>query len=547
MKDSEDLISEATNLADETRAQGVQKPRMLVEYSSPEQTVASLRDVLASAGALYDRGVPVRLTHDRLQHCAYAQIVTPDCLVLIAHMQCRPYTLKEKGGQLVEANVRLPRNCAAMYLEWRGEWRLPPLNGITSAPLLKEDGTINSSNGYDSASGVWCENMPDLTGLVPDRPSKEAATAALRLLRNSFRTFCFADSHTIIDPATGLAVVDITRPPGQDESGLLAGLATAVCRASVPLAPGLLLKAAPVSGAGSGKGLLARCICAIAYGQKPHAVTGGGTAEELEKRIAAELMQGGPVVFLDNLNNTAVKSDLLASALTEIPARVRVLGKSQMVSLNSSAFVILTGNGLTVAEDLSRRFITVNLDARIEDPETRAFKTDILTEVFAQRTELLAAILTIWRWGMKTSLAPGLPLGSFQQRCCWVRDPLIALGCQDVAARVAETKIQDARRQDIARLFENWSERHGANPVAVRDLDVVLVTALDPQGRGRQYVAARLEKLVGTRLAGFVLTRQAAAGKWGAATYSLAKTSEHRAHRGLGGNGSDAPYGPYAH
>jgi hypothetical protein len=35
---------------------------------------------------------------------------------------------------------------------------------------------------------------------------------------------------------------------------------------------------------------------------------------------------------------------------------------------------------------------------------------------------------------------------------------------------------------------------------------------------------SQLEKLAGTRLAGFVFTRQAPAGKWGAATYALKKT-----------------------
>ena len=44
----------------------------------------------------------------------------------------------------------------------------------------------------------------------------------------------------------------------------------------------------------------------------------------MEKRIAAELIEGGPVLFLDNLNNTSFRSNLLASAMTERPARVRM-------------------------------------------------------------------------------------------------------------------------------------------------------------------------------------------------------------------------------
>jgi hypothetical protein len=47
---------------------------------------------------------------------------------------------------------------------------------------------------------------------------------------------------------------------------------------------------------------------------------------------------------------------------------------------------------------------------------------------------------------------------------------------------------------------------------------------LDPQGRGRQHIAARLVQPTGTRAGGFVLTRQEPAGKWAAATYLLVCT-----------------------
>jgi hypothetical protein len=211
-------------------------------------------------------------------------------------------------------------------------------------------------------------------------------------------TFCFADAETICDGSNYVEVVDTSKTPGRDESSFLNSLLTAVCRPSLHLAPGVLLRAAPMSGAGAGKGLLARCICILAFGREPHAVTAGATAEELEKRIAADLIEGSPALFLDNLNNTAFKSNLLASAITERPARIRLLGRSQMVPLNASAFVILTGNGLTVSEDLARRFLAVDFDARTEDPEARPFTTDIRAEVTERRRELLAALLTIWRW-----------------------------------------------------------------------------------------------------------------------------------------------------
>ena len=163
--------------------------------------------------------------------------------------------------------------------------------------------------------------MPDMTSLVPERPTEEDARSALHYLRETFKTFCFADAETILDPNSEGAVVNTAKPPGKDESAFLAALLTAVCRPSLYLAPGLLLRGAPISGAGAGKGLFARCICIIAFGREPHAVTGGGTADELEKRIAAELIEGSPALFLDNMNNVTLRSDILASAITERPAQ----------------------------------------------------------------------------------------------------------------------------------------------------------------------------------------------------------------------------------
>ena len=372
--------------------------------------------------------------------------------------------------------------------------------------------------------------------LIPDKPTDANARAALELIRETFCTFCFADAETVPDAATGTERIDTSKPPGKDESGFLAALLTAVCRPSLHLAPGILLRAASVSGAGAGKGLLARCISIVAFGREPHAVTGGGSNEELEKRIAAELIEGSPVLFLDNLNNRSLKSDLLASAITERPARVRLLGKSQMMPLNATALVILTGNGLSLAEDLARRFITVDFDPRTEDPEARQFATDIRAEVTDKRVELLAAALTIWRWGrLCRDLEQGRPLGSFEQWCRWVRDPLLTLGCSDPAKLVSEAKERDTQRQMIAELFALWWERHDDQPMAIRDLDVDVCRIIDPQGRSRQFISSQLEKLSSTRMAGWMLTRQRPPGRWGATTYALVATDnvdEHRDHRG---------------
>lgn len=502
-------------------AKGTTKPRLQILRADPDITVAALRDILAQSDEFYDRGVPVRLTQSKAGGVAI-QILSPDVLILLAHKMCRPFEHRQaKDGSWSERNTRLPKDIATMYLAWQGSWNLRPLNGIASAPMLSEDGSISSGEGYDASSGIWQEDVPDVSNLIPISPNHDDAQASLLLLREAFATFCFADAQTVIDPVTKVNTIDLAFPPGRDESAFLVALLTAVCRASLHLAPGILLHAAPLSGAGAGKGLLARCIAHIAFGRDPHAVTAGPDNQELEKRIAAELIQGSPVVFLDNLNNRAFKSDQLASAITERPARVRVFGKLDMIALNTCALIILTGNGLSVTEDLARRFIAIELDPKTEDPESRRFKIDIRIEVNKRRSELLAACLTIWRWGRLQTLESGLPLGSFEQWCKWVRDPLLALGCQDPVARVREAKNRDSQRQQVLEFFNAWHLKHGDRALTIAQLNEDILGLIDPQRRGRQFATAKIQKLVGTRIGGLLLSCQQPAGKWGAATYAI--------------------------
>ncbi len=497
------------------------KPTLLIENADPQRTVAAMRDILADRSPLLERAVPVRIVKDRQSGMISARPMTANAIVMIVHELARPTVLRTKEGKTTEHNARVPKPLAEMYLDCHGEWGLPPLSGIASTPLLRADGSMFTTNGYDPATGFWLENVLDVASMVPTRPTHAEAVAALGLIRSTVATFCFADAKMVGKPNSS-STVNLEIAPAHDESAFLIALMTAVCRPSLDLAPGFLIRAPQLSGAGSGKGLLARLICRIAYGREPHAVTGGDDAKELDKRITAELIGGGPVLFLDNLNNLTFKSNLLASAITERPARVRILGKSEMLPLNATAFVVLTGNALTVAEDLARRFIAIELDPGVEDPETRAFSVDIRQTVKENRANLLAAVLTVWRWGRQhPKLRPGLPLGSFDQWARWVRDPLLALGCCDPVERLVNAKQNDGHRQELVAVFRLWHQAHGDKPVTAHSLSQVVKDAMDPHKRGRQFIAAYLAKLAGARVAGFTLTKQAPDSKWSADSYAL--------------------------
>jgi hypothetical protein len=508
------------------------KPELIVRSGDLPTTARELRDLLAASGRLFDRDMPVKLADPANGGPMAAIPLTVNSIVVEAHRLCQPVKIDAEGKR---REVTLPERIAKMYLDMSGEWNLPPLAGISTAPLLAADGGIRAGVGYDPATGLWCCTVPLLS--IPERPGREDAAAALHLLRDAFRTFPFADAERRYDPTLRTEIVDLKHSPGRDESAFLAGLLTAICRASLWLAPGLLLNAPSVSGAGTGKGLLVRAICAIAFGVRPRAFTAGHDRQELDKRLVAELIEAGPVLFPDNVNGSVLHSATLASVLTERPARVRLLGQTRMVALNSTAFIAVTGNGLGVSEDLARRFVPCELDARCEDPEARPLASGFLEEIERRRAELLAAGLTIWRFGQRNASAmqQGRALGSFETWCAWVRDPLLTLGCRDPVERIKVAKARDPHRQRIAELFDTWNREHGNAAIKAVDIADSVRSIIDPQGRGRQYVATYL-RLAGTRAAGFVLTRQEAVGTWGAATYSLRKTEaagsmRHRDHK----------------
>ena len=501
----------------------IDRPDLVVHPGDLPATMRALRDLIAEApGTLFDRGGrPVRVIAPPDQPLRLAPI-TSNSFVEIAHDYARPVQIDKDDNH---KPVTLPERVAKMWLD-SGDQRLPALDGVATGPLLADDGTIRTASGYDPATRLWCSPMPAVP--VSPHPTRQEAEHALHHLRDTFASFPFADAERVI--VDGLDLVDTDKPPGEAETAFLAGLMTAVARPSLWLAPGLLVTAPDISGAGAGKGLLVQAISEIAFGSPPVAFTAGNDRAELDKRIASALLQTGTALFLDNVNSTALKSDTLASVLTERPAKVRLFGQTAMAELNSTAWVAVTGNGLTVSEDLARRFVFVELDPKCDDPEGRHFaegRDEFLSTIHKNRAALLGSVLTIWRWGRQNAdqLQAGKPLGSFEKWTRWVRDPLLTLGCADPVEAIAKAKAHDPRRLRVAEMFEAWFEAHHDLPVPAGQLDETVRCILDPQARGRQYLTTSLNAHVGTRAGGYVLTRQDAAGKWGRSTYALKRAS----------------------
>ena len=432
-----------------------------------------------------------------------ASMVTPEAVRVLAHEICRPVKGLKNGFE----PVTLSADVANLYLKGLPDHGLKRFKGITASPILSGDGSIRMADGYDEQTGLWCHGIPHVP--VPDKVDRAAAERALEYIRMTFRTFAFADAETIFDPLLGVNVV--TGKPKLDESSFISALMTAVCRASLPLAPGVLANAPNLSGAGTGKGLSVKALCIVASGASPSAFTSGHDEKELDKRLSAALVEARPAILLDNFNSKNLESDVLASALTEDPCEVRIFGQTKMVPLYVKTLIAVTGNGVSLAEDQARRFVNkINFDSKLENPESRPFKPGFLDTIREQRGELLSAVLTIWRYGRQNQIKRGASIGSYEVWAEWCRDPLLDLGCEDPVSRIAETKANDPRRRDLIAIFDAWWEAHLNQSRLAKDLAEEVIEAIEatsPNGHaGRQYVVSWLMKHDGTRIGGYVLT-----------------------------------------
>src|SRR5262245_45413646 len=456
-------------------------------------------------------------------------------IIIAAHKLCQP--IRYKDGERHE--VTLPDKISELYTAMPEDWRLRPLGGITTAPILHDDGSIRWERGYDAATGLLCaRNLPALS--LPDKPSLDDAKSALATLRRAFRTFPFTDRIEVDETFSvggdefTVKVVDLKQPPGKDESAFLVALLSGVARFSLLRAPGYRIVSPPHSGSGVGKGMLGDAISIVAYGKKASAAALGERKEEFDKGLTDELLSGEQSILLDNLNNVTLRSRLLCVALGVSDARARRLGAG--MEAIKPAFITVTGNGLKLAEDLVRRFLTSDLDARCENPETRRFAGDFLTDIARQRPELLRAALIIWRWGRQTKpKSKGTPpLGGFELWTAWIRDPLVALGCQEPVAQIAKAKAADPKRLNTAEIFQTWWGHHSNNGIKSNDLhdDVKALIEPDLNKRSRQNITTRVGRLVGTRLAGFHLCsdeddkKKGEKGLWTPTVYWLEKTDE---------------------
>lgn len=276
------------------------------------------------------------------------------------------------GGQ---KDVSPPIDVAGAILDKR-EWPFPALEAIVEHPIVRPNGEIIDTPGYDPATRLLYVKTSRLdVPAIPQEPTQEEVFAAASMIADVVAEFPFLDGAGLPN-VIGMFLTPLVRP---------------AINGAVPMA----IVTAPTPG--SGKGLLTEVACLIATGSPASMFGAPTTPEEWQKAIISKLMNGANLIVLDNIEGP-LGDPGLCMALTAESVSGRILGRSQDITLPHRATWMASGNNVKLRGDMPRRCYWIRLDPETADPAARTFKiADLKGYVREHRGELIAALLTLVR------------------------------------------------------------------------------------------------------------------------------------------------------
>ncbi len=337
----------------------------------------------------------------------------------------------------------------------RGQWPgLPPLRAVVESPVLRPDGSVLCTPGYDPATRLfYAPNGP--MPQVPQTPTLADARRAVSRLRE--------------------VVADFPYDKPAHCSAWLAALLTPFARFAFDGFVPLFTFDSNLRGAG--KSLQADAIALIVTGRNMPRRAYVADEVELKKTVTSIAAQGAWAVLFDNVA-TPLGGAALDMALTGDQLEDRLFGRNDVtLRFRLSTIYMASGNNLVLYGDMVRRVLPSRLRCLDEKPEERTgFRhPDLRAWVRTHRTELATAALTVLR-AYFVAGSPDLGLrswGSYEAWSAVVRNALVWLGEPDPGE--ARLDLPDTARDLTSRLVIGWAESFPSEAVPVAEAVRVLL------------------------------------------------------------------------
>lgn len=264
---------------------------------------------------------------------------------------------------------------------------LRTLAGVTHTPMVRRDGTMLATPGYDDASGFMFLPEAGVRALpVPEVPSAQDVERAVGLLDEMVAGFPWQTK--------------------DDKANYYGLLLTPLLRLMSP--PSYKAFFIGAHQPGSGKTLLAD-VARILHGG---VFRSDMPMDEKEiKSMTSTLLAttSAPVIQVDNVTGV-LRSSYLAGVLTSDGEMTeRELGKSSNLAFTNDRVWVFTGNNPSLGGDLVRRTITIMIDPNMANPETREFAIQDLKQwATDHRNELLHALMVMIRHWAASGARPAV-------------------------------------------------------------------------------------------------------------------------------------------
>jgi hypothetical protein len=380
----------------------------------------------------------------------FIEEVTPDILLYEMSRITRFLVYSQTKGAL---KPTYPPVAVARYILAKGNWRFPPLRGVTEVPIVRDDGTLLDTPGYDPQSRLIYLPQPGLViPPVPATPTQAEVDAARDYVWQFFAEFCYESQ--------------------ADAANAFGALLTTVTRTMYPLCPMHLVDGVKP---GTGKTLWVQALAYIALGRIIASSTVPQDETEWQKTLTSYLLAGTSFLSLDNIRGLLISAQLEAF-LTSPSWSGRILGTNQTPELIQRAMVVGNGNNLEIGGDLPRRCVRIRLTTINSQPwmQTGFAFSPLLKHLQLHRGQIISALLTLVRsWIVAGKPVPATvpALGTFDGWSETIGGILAHIGIPGFLENLAELYNEtDSDGPQWANFLEAWEQVLGMQKLTAGEI-----------------------------------------------------------------------------